>query len=477
MVVYKSTHKLHKKHPETNETLPKTAKELPKDNEKDNRDPPPYVDERHQSILTADSYEEISTALSYYLEHKTMYTVPDVETSPKQTFWAIMFSLQECSKAEVIGSRISISFADLHVGFSLPVLTIRRSMQCLNAFSPETFESIICRRQIEDSVKMLILETASKLKSDDQIFTPSKIFELSLKAYRLNKSYFAFIVSYLTHENQPDWNSLDENICLKLRSAYNDGDLHKFRTLLTSPIDADDLYFVWSCLSVLGHKKAIAHYLVVTRDFELASRLFIYVSNKFTRRRISRLLKQDIDLNQFVSSTVSWFFFKKLAPTRDVIHFIDLVIYQDVGLPDDMRVMAYCHCAIGLYERSLSEDDYTHIEQAFNALTACKEEEIMLAIKEALVEHPLYDFFDNFLMGLLKKPYEQRMKFIKGHVLLLLREKTVQSILENKEKFNMSPLDANSLPNLLARTHMLIGSDSSTKLIETTSAIGRITQS
>lgn len=293
-----------------------------------------------------------------------------------------------------------------------------------------------------------------------------------LEGLDVSETFFNLLASYIADDEKPDYEKIDHLLYKKFIGTHKNNQVKKFTQLLSSPKCRDSLCFITCVLVLKNQCKFLQAYIVTTRSIQLLNVLTVWLAGKRHMERLSRLFpnaasgSSEDDPDAFVLPLIkrilSVVTLQNLAETKDILHFLNDVVYFMESWSKDLRAKIFTAVTILLHrnnEKFLEQgkqNKVINIEETFNMLLGVTDDEFLLLIRDYLAADKVYDLYDGYIYNLLKQPYDLRMKFVKGHILLLMRQETVKMI-EEDSNMNFNPTDFTSVTSQVIRVMTLTG--------------------
>jgi len=452
---------------------------------------------KRPKLRESETYAQFTDMMDYFIVTNSRMPSLDEDVETQHTFWTILYGLLNANKvvmddvhllgfSPLLGSHVKPD--DLKVyfrfeddscnNFSYSIPTIRYLLEIYGKeqLPEDAVDTILKRKEVSEDVKVLIVEFASEYLPNKE-----KLIDTTFNGLKFSKAMFDLVATYILEEDEPKYEYVDRMLQTKFKGAYAGENMRKFETLLSSK-DRDSIAFTCCVLLLKNQFIFLETYMMATRNLGFLQALLAWCSEPSHVKRLRLVHKIDAihsseAIIPIMTRVISVMMLKNLADQKYVYHILNDLIYFLEDIPVEIRAKAYCAVVILINRNNQKQGTKkVDLQEAFNMLFGATDDTFLLAVRDFLASDEVYSLFDEYLYTLLKTPYEERMKFIKGHILLLLRDDTVKMI-EADEDMNMDLDDLNSVPNLIKRTLQLLPDDAAEKMqmvIESGSVLGRL---
>jgi len=455
-------------------------------------------------IREAESYADFVDRMDYYMVTNRKFEIPDEHVEPREAFWLVLYGLTHAEKVDMDDTK-NLGFSpllgahvkpeDLYVYFNFGddcdnnfrymLLTVKHlletnftdpnggfvteSQTSSNAVS-DILKTILLRTEITERVKTMIVAIAEEI-------IPNKKFlvETVIDGMPFGKVFFDIMAAYLLDEDEPNFAYIDDKICEKFVGEYGKASMKNFQKIINNS-ERDNPMFV-TCMLVLNKRnRFLDTYMFTMRDMSFLQSMLSWLCIDKHRRRLFMAMNMsggsfdDVGI-PLIRRIIGVAMMKNIAEFKDIMHFLNDVVYFHDGLGAETRAKIYCTVVIMIHKNDRKQGTMTDnspygsntIEECFNMLFGVMNDDFLINVRDYLASDKVYELYDEFIYRLLKEPYETRMKHVKGHILLLMREQTVRKIEEDPD-INMDPCDLNSVPNIISRTLTVVPDRSGKKL-------------
>lgn len=463
-----------------------------------------FSSKKKPDIYTATSYHEFCEKVDYYILTNRKIHFPDAEESSLHVFWMILYGLQRASRVTMDDSTlvgyspllekhvrpeelfVYFAFADETVNnFQYGISTIKRSLEAFgdnpeNGLNLEYIREISLRTEIAENVKTMFLQICDEFVKDKRWMIETVMNSLSFGVI-----FFDLLSNYLIDEENPNYEYIDDVLCRKFVGAYGKNNIRVFENMIMSK-DRDAVCFVTSVLILKGKCKFLETYMLATRSINFLNAILQWVSGDSHMDRLIALMINSVSTSSTPSESSassstpyedvvipilrrvsSIVMAKNLASSAQIFHLLNDVVYFMGKVPAATRAKMFAAMVITIHrnnERIKDPSKRINLEESFNMLFNVTDDEFLVGVRDYLsTEESLYVLYDGYLHKLLKEPFELRMKYIKGHILLLMRNETVRLIEEDPD-INMDRDDIDSVPAQISRTMMLVPNQTAKKL-------------
>jgi hypothetical protein len=413
-----------------------------------------------------ETFASFCKRLDTFFIYNEKITVPEVELEAQRAFFLILYGLlnaESCKMdspdllgvSELLGKSIDsedlnmyFTFSDdscNHFSYSIPSVMYLCSMFLIEK---DILERIMDRKQVSDAVKAELVRIC-KDRIDSKF-----LIRIAIEGFAFGVKLFEILSAYiLSEKDNADYSFIDSMLKKKMVVVYGKHDMKKFLTCLNGN-ERDCIVFV-ICILLLKEKvEFLTAYLRSERNISILQNIIFWLCDPFHVKRLKFVAGTDIDILAYIVRViVSLSLYKNLAEQKQINFLLNDFVYFTDKMPVDIRAKAFSVGVATIYTR---KNDPLMVNECFNMLFAVTEDLFMSKVAENLNLHPVLHLFDKLLVNMFKKdnsgmPMGMPVKNVKGKMLVLLREETVQ-LLENDPDVNMDNDDMDSLPNQLLRT-------------------------
>ena len=454
-----------------------------------------FSSKKKPDIFAAQSFDEFKEKVDYYILTNRKLHIPNSfqEESALYVFWMILYGLLRAEKVTMDESSLigysplldaHLDAKDLSVyftfsdeaqnAFSYSVVTVKKSMETFsangeNGLTKEVIEEIASRKEVAENVKAMFLQLCDLIVQDKRWMISVVMNNLSFGSV-----FFDLLSNYIMDEEQPNLDFVDDMLYKKFLGAYGKFNITAFESMIVSK-ERDSICFVVSTLIVKNKCKFIEAYMLATRSMNFLNAILQWISGYSHVYRLvavcSSPTSPPLDINDIIIGIMrriaSITMTKNLASSSQIFHILNDVVYFMDKIGAEQRAKMFCAMVITIHrnnEKAENQSRKINLEESFNMLLNVTEDQFLISVRDFLsTEESLYKLYDEYIYKLFKEPYENRMKYVKGHVALLMRDETVR-LLESDPEINMDPHDMNSVPMQISRTLMLLPNDSCKKL-------------
>lgn len=298
-----------------------------------------------------------------------------------------------------------------------------------------------------DNQKVIIVDKKDELDAE-------------ITCHDFSQKLFAVLEQYLAeNKSESRFDLVDKLITNKFKEAYSSPDgtkiIKKFDYSLNNPDRHSTIYTV-AALILQEKFEFLQLFISITRKSTLLQSASRWIGEPYKVKSLIAFAPLETDISMiFMRRLTNLTLIKGLVDHREILHFLNDIVYFSDKTSVAVRSTCFSASVSALHRRG--EPDNV-IQECFNMMLGCTEPEFLARVNHLLKNDPVYDKFDSYIVELYATPFDERLRYIKGHVPLLIRENTL-AIMETDERINMDPTDMNSMPNQIAMRMSLISDE------------------